>query len=137
MSVIAEKRLHLLRGLVKTLPQASLRSLELALGLSKEAALIEVRELVSLELEFRYVKEAVFAPYLPLFEARADGLEAVRFPSWLLANLWRALEVHEPELYQQSRYALRGLRAEDPTPVVFFRLVTAAAAIWSAFSPAA
>jgi hypothetical protein len=129
MSLIADKRLVLLKGLIKTLPQASLRSLELALGLTKDAALIEVRELVSVELEFRYAKNAVFAPYLPLFETRADGLNAVEFPRWLLDNLWRALETHETELYQQSRFALRGLRAEDPTPVVFFRLVTAAAAI--------
>lgn len=129
MSVIAEKRLHLLKGLVKTLPQSSLRSLELALGVTKDQALTEVRELVSLELEFRYAKEAVFAPYLPLFEERADGLNAVEFPHWLLDNIWRALEVREPELYHESRYAVRGLRAEDPPPVVFFRLVTAAAAL--------
>ncbi len=129
MSVIADKRLVLLKGLIKTLPQASLRSLELALGLTKEEALIEVRELISVELEFRYAKAAVFAPYLPLFETRQDGLNAVEFPKWLLDNLWRALESHEPELYQQSRFALRGLRADDPTPVVFFRLVTSAAAI--------
>ncbi|MBP2157777.1 MULTISPECIES: hypothetical protein [Asticcacaulis] len=129
MSVIADKRLVLLKGLIKTLPQASLRSLELALGLTKDEALIEVRELISIELEFRYAREAVFAPYLPLFETRHDGLNAVEFPHWLLDNLWRALESHEPELYQQSRFALRGLRAEDPTPVVFFRLVTSAAAI--------
>lgn len=129
MSLIADKRLVLLKGLIKTLPQASLRSLELALGLTKDAALIEVRELISVELEFRYAKEAVFAPYMPLFETRQDGLNAVEFPHWLLGNLWRALESHEPELYQQSRFALRGLRADDPTPVVFFRLVTSAAAI--------
>lgn len=129
MSLIADKRLVLLKGLIKTLPQASLRSLELALGLTKDEALIEVRELISVELEFRYAKEAVFAPYLPLFETRPDGLNAVEFPQWLLDNLWRALENHETELYQQSRFALRGLRAEDPTPVVFFRLVTSAAAI--------
>lgn len=129
MSVIAEKRLNLLKGLVKTLPQTSLRSLELALGVTKDQALVEVRDLVSIELEFRYSKEAVFAPFMPLFQTRADGLNAVEFPGWLVDNLWRALEVHETELYQQSRYAMRGLRAEDPTPVVFFRLVTAGAAL--------
>ncbi len=129
MSVIAEKRLILLKGLVKTLPQGSLRSLELALGVTKDEALVEVRDIVSIELEFRYSKEAVFSPYMPLFETRTDGLNAVEFPNWLLDNLWRALEVHETELYQQSRYAMRGLRAEDPTPVVFFRLVTAGAAL--------
>lgn len=129
MGLIPDKRLNLLTGLVKSLPQSSLRSLELALGLTKDEALVQVRDLVSVELEFRYTKEAVFAPYMPLFSTRADGLNAVEFPLWLLDNVWRALETHEPELYAQSRYALRGLRAEDPTPVVFFRLVTSAAAI--------
>lgn len=129
MGVIADTRLNLLKGLVKTLPQASLRSLELALGVTKDEALGEVRDLISIELEFRYAKEAVFLPYMPLFETRPDGLNAVEFPMWLLDNLWRALEVHETELYTQARYAMRGLRAEDPTPVVFFRLVTAAAEI--------
>ncbi len=129
MSVIADKRLNLLRGLVKTLPQSSLRSLELALGVTKDEALIEVRDLISIELEFRHAKDAVFAPYLPLFEPRKDELNAVEFPYWLLENIWRALETRETELYQQARFAMRGLRSEDPTPVVFFRLVTAAAAI--------
>ncbi|EGF91298.1 hypothetical protein ABI_27130 [Asticcacaulis biprosthecium C19] len=129
MGVIANKRLGLIKGLVKTLPQTSLRSLEMALGLTKDEALVEVRNLVSLELEFRHVKQAVFAPYLPLLEARPDGLTGITFPAWLLDNIWSALEVREPELYMQSRYALRGLRTEDPTPVVFFRLVTAAAQI--------
>ncbi len=114
---------------MKTLPQASLRSLELALGVTKDAALIEVRDLIMVEREFRNARDAVFSPFLPLFESRDDGFDAVEFPEWLLDNLWRALEKREPELYQEARYAMRGLRAEDPTPVVFFRLVTAACAV--------
>ena len=129
MGVIADKRLNLIRGLARTLPQSSLRSLELALGLTKEEAMVEVRELISVELEFRHVKEAVFSPFLALFRPRGDGLAGVTFSPWLLDRLWAALEVREPELYKQSRYALRGLRGEDPTPVVFFRLVAAGADI--------
>ena len=127
MGVVSEKRLNMIRGLAKALPQTSLRSLELALGLTKDQALIEVREIISVELEFRHVKEAVFAPFLPLFQPRADGLRGVIFAPWLIDRTWAALERFEPELYKQSRYALRGLRSEDPTPVVFFRLVTAGA----------
>ncbi len=129
MGVIADKRLNLLRGLLKALPQTSLRSLELALGLTKDEALIQVRDLVGVEMEFRYTKEAVFAPYLPMFTRRDDGLAGIEFPPWCLDHVWNALEKHEPELYMQSRYALRGLRGDDPTPVIFFRLVTAAALI--------
>ena len=126
MGVVSEKRLDMIRGLAKALPQSSLRSLELALGLTKDEALIQVRELISVELEFRHVKEAVFAPFLPMFQPRADGLRGVTFAPWVIDRIWTALERFEPELYKQSRYALRGLRTEDPTPVVFFRLVTAA-----------
>ncbi len=129
MGVIPDKRLSLIKGLVRSLPQPSLRSLELALGVTNEAALLEVRELISTELEFRYVKEAIFSPFMALFEPRGDGLAGVRFDTWILDNLWATLEISEPELYKSSRYALRGLRTEDPTPVVFFRLVTAGAKI--------
>lgn len=129
MGVIADKRLNLIKSLIRTLPHASLRSLELALGMTREEPLIEVRELISLELEYRHVKEAVFAPFMALFRPRADGLAGVSFEPWIIDRLWAALERREPELYASSRYALRGLRSEDPTPVVFFRLVTAAAQI--------
>ncbi len=129
MAAIADKRLNLVKSFIKTLPRASLRSLELALGLTHDAALVEVRELISLEIEFRYVREAIFEPFMPLFQAREDGLEGVRFAPWILDRLWAALENREPELYKQSRYALRGLRTEDPTPVVFFRMVSAGALI--------
>lgn len=129
MGAIADSRLILIKGLVKSLPQASLRSLEMALGLTRDAPLVEVRELIAAELECRHVKDAVFAPFMPLFQPRTDGLNAVEFEMWILNNIWSALEAREPELYQEARYTLRALHTEDPTPVVFFRLVTAAAAI--------
>ncbi len=130
MGAISDSRLHLVKGLIRTLPQASLRSLELALGLTRDAPLVEVRDLISGELEFRHVKEAVFAPFLPLFQRREDNINGVEFETWILDNIWSTLEVREPEIYQQARYALRAWRAEeDPVPVPFFRLVTAGAAI--------
>jgi len=130
MGAISDSRLHLVKGLIRTLPQASLRSLELALGLTRDAPLVEVRDLITTELEFRHVKEAVFAPFLPLFQRREDNINGVEFETWILDNIWSTLEVREPEVYQQARYALRGWRPEeDAVPVPFFRLVTAGAAI--------
>ncbi len=129
MGAIADSRLHLIKGLVRTLPQSSLRSLEMALGLTRDAPLVEVRELIATELEFRHVKDAVFAPFLPMFQRREDNINGVEFESWILDNIWSTLEAREPEIYQQARYALRGWRDEDPVPVPFFRLVTAGAAI--------
>ena len=127
MGLIAEKRLTMLKGLVRTLPPASLRSLEMALGLTNEPRMVEVRELIVAEIEFRRVREAVFAPYMPLFRPREDGLAGVRFAPWIVNALWSALEKSEPDLHAQAQFALRSLRPEDPTPVVFFRLVAAAA----------
>jgi hypothetical protein len=129
MGAIADSRLHLIKGLIRTLPQASLRSLEMALGLTRDAPLVEVRDLIATELEFRHVKDAVFAPFLPLFQRREDNINGVEFEGWILDNIWSTLEAREPEIYQQARYALRGWRDEDPVPVPFFRLVTAGAAI--------
>ena len=129
MGAIAESRLHLIKGLIRTLPQASLRSLELALGHTRDAPLVAVRDLISVELEFRHVKEAVFAPYLPMFQRREDNINGVEFEPWIIDNIWSALGAREPEIYQEARYALRGWRDEDPVPVPFFRLVTAGAEI--------
>ncbi len=129
MAVIAEKRMNMLKGLVRTLPQASLRSLEMALGLTNDVKMVEVRDLIIAEIEFRHVREAVFAPYMPLLQSRDDGLAGVKFEPWIVNALWVALEKSEPDLYAQAQFVLRSLRVEDPTPVVFFRLVTAAAHI--------
>lgn len=96
MSLIAEKRKNMLKGLVRTLPPASLRSLEMALGLTNDARMAEVRELITTEIEFRHVREAVFAPYMPLFRLRDDGLAGVSFAPWIVNALWSALEKVNP-----------------------------------------
>jgi hypothetical protein len=121
--------MNMLKGLVRTLPQAALRSLEMALGLTNDAKMVEVRDLITAEMEFRQVREAVFAPYMPLFRSRDDGLAGVTFAPWIVNALWSALEKNESDLHAQAQFAFRSLRPEDPTPVVFFRLVTAAAHI--------
>ena len=40
----------------------------------------------------------VFAPLLPMFQARPDGVEAVHFPRSVLPRLWKAASAKEPEL---------------------------------------
>ncbi|MDI7775370.1 hypothetical protein [Asticcacaulis sp. EMRT-3] len=129
MASIAVSRMTLLKGLINTLPPAPLRSLEMALGMTNDALLIEVRALVTAEIETRHLRDSVFLPFTPMFEARADGLDAMRFPRWLLYRLWSWLEQNQAPLCTEAAQALRVLRTEDPTPVVFFRLVKAAADI--------
>lgn len=39
-----------------------------------------------------------FAPLFPMFQARADGIEGLVFPSFVLARLWREVSGREPDL---------------------------------------
>ncbi|WAC47913.1 hypothetical protein OVA03_14580 [Asticcacaulis sp. SL142] len=129
MPDIPPQKLALVKGLVKTMPVGALRTLDKALALSRDAKMRQVREILLIELEARHARDVVFAPYLPLFQAREDGLDAEVFPKWLLDNLWRQLRSEEPQLCGDAVVAIRSLRDDDPAPVVFFRLVTAGARI--------
>jgi hypothetical protein len=127
MSVISPQRLGQIKSLVTTLPDGALRTLDGALSMTYDAAMIEVRQLIVDERQRRKTKSTVFAPFMPLFEHRADELNSVLFPGWLPGNLWRALQRHEPELVAEAQFVAAGLGRNDPTPVIFFRVVTAAA----------
>ena len=129
MGVIAQKRLDLLRGMMRSLPRPSLRSLETALGLSKDGAMSEVREMISAELESRHIKETVFGPFMPLFDERDDGLSGVVFDRWIVDRLWSALDARQPDMLVAARQALNAKRADDPTPTVLFDLIDLAAEI--------
>lgn len=117
----------LVRQVVRALPVRSLVPLERALALTQDRVLAEVHSLVSVELESHDIKAAIFRPYMPLFAARDDGLSGVRLPEWLVDNLWKALETHEPRLFAMAQAAMRGLSHSDPVPAVFFELAEAAA----------
>ncbi len=129
MSVLSEKRLSAVGGLVKTLPVNILRQLNTSLGLTHDAALGEVRDLVARQLESHHLKEQVFRPFVPLFMAREDGMEGVIFPKWLLDRLWSALEREETGLMTEARRSVHSHRNGDPVPVPYFHLVNAAAVI--------
>jgi len=122
-----ERRLAMLKGLIRSLPAGALRTLETALGLTKDAGLAAVRALTATEIDRRYVCEMVFQPFVRLFEPRGDDLEGVHFPRMWLQAIWNQLEAREPEIYHEAFAELRAMREDDPVPVVFFRLVKAGA----------
>jgi hypothetical protein len=125
MSALSEKRLQQVGGLVKTLPVSLLRQLNNTLGLTEDAVLGQVRDLVARQLDSHNLKEMVFRPFVPLFLAREDGIDGVTFPQWLLNRLWSALEREEAGLVEEARALSQGRRNSDPVPVPFFRLVNA------------
>lgn len=57
-------------------------------------------ELVTAADVDRRRRERVFAPILPLFAPRADGIEALAFPADVLPRLWRLASTREPELLE-------------------------------------
>lgn len=129
MGVLSEKRLHAVSGLVKTLPVSILRQLNNTLGLTHDALLGEVRDLVARQLDSHNLKEQVFRPFVPLFMAREDGIEGVIFPQWLLNRLWSVLEREEAALIDEARFIVQSQRSGEATPVPYFHLVNAAAVI--------
>ncbi len=125
-TIVAKERLDMIRGLVKTLPGGALDSLNMALGLSRDEAMTEVRGLIMREIEYRGLRDIIFDPFLPLFETRSDGIAGRTFPSWVLRKLWDRLTDSEPALCEASGRAMHQ-RSGDAAPDVFYVLVEAAA----------
>jgi len=129
MGALTGSRLKMIAELLRSLPLSALCQLDAGLNLSQDPHLGEVRRIVVQEIESHFAKSQVFLPFVPLFQPREDGMDGVLFPEWVLNRLWRALERIEPQLFAEGLSAAHGLSSGDPTPEVFFRLVSAAAEI--------
>lgn len=90
-----------LAQLVACCPDPLLAQLTAVTGAMTGARAWRVRELVEAEALDRRRRDVVFAPLLPLFSARADGLPGLSFPAAVLPRLWRAATRNEPELLPQ------------------------------------
>ncbi|MBU1347840.1 MAG: hypothetical protein KKA16_12950 [Alphaproteobacteria bacterium] len=79
------------------------------------------------EADDRRRRAIVFAPLLPMFQRRPDGVESLNFPPAVLPRLWKAASSREPELLS----ALDDYRPIDDNPrmrAVANRICIAAAA---------
>jgi len=111
MSSVAEDKMKMVEGLVKSLPHAPLSQMEQALMSVTDDSLLRVRLMVTHELMRRQLKERIFKVYLPLFEHREDELNGVIFPKWLLDNMWLSLNERQAGLIDK---ALAALSVPDP-----------------------
>lgn len=66
-------------------------------GLPGEKA-IDMRRMLAEEMADRRRRALAFAPILPMFRARADGIPATTFPAEVLPRLWKAASGREPQL---------------------------------------
>lgn len=127
--MLSGSRQKMIEELVRTLPLSALCKLDAALSLSQDSKLGEVRRLIVQEIDSHFAKTQIFLPFVPLFQPREDGLDGVLLPEWILNGLWRALERAEPQLFAEGLVAVREYASGNPVPVIFFRLVNAAAEI--------
>ena len=87
-----------LAALIEQAPDATLVKLSsAAVALPGERAL-ELAAMLADEVLDRKRRRLVLAPLLPMFRPRADGIEAMTFPSAVLPRLWKAGSSREPAL---------------------------------------
>lgn len=83
-------KLEAIRALVGACPDAVLSSLAMALS-GGGPDLEKIEQMVAQEQAVRRLRGYIFAPVLPLFSAREDGVRAPRFSRELLKSVWQRL----------------------------------------------
>ena len=111
-----------LAAMLERCPDAMLKTVASAVAPLPGGRAAELRMMLADEQRDRVRRQFVMAPLIPMFRARADGVEALTFPSPVLARLWKAASNREPEL-------LSRLDGDEPSVVVADRICLAAAAV--------
>lgn len=111
-----------LAAMLERCPDAMLRTVASAVAPLPGGRAAELRMMLADEQRDRVRRQFVMAPLAPMFRTRADGVQALTFPSSVLARLWKAASNREPEL-------LVRLDGEEPSVMVADRICLAAASI--------
>ena len=115
-----DKRLAL-SAIVAACPDRMLAPLGAAATTMTGAGANEFARLVAEEAQDRGRRAFAFAPLMPLFHPRPDGLSSLVFPRAVMPRLWKLASLREPALLPQ-------LDNEDVRVVVADRICAAAAA---------
>lgn len=129
MADMSVAKQNAIKQLVEGAPESVLRMLASAFRNVGGPGATLVRESVEAETADRKVRSAVFAPLLPLFSPRTDGVAALTFPGSVLGRLWRETSMRRPELAAQAAAAVAAARYDDPPAPVYDRLCREAAVI--------
>lgn len=111
-----------LAQLIERCPDGAVSQLSGLAGRMAGDGAAALRDLIETEALDRRRRNIAFAPLLPLFQPRADGLPGPEFPSAALGRLWRSVRCSEPELLPQLD------RDDDLSRMVADRLCLSAAA---------
>ncbi|WP_312406714.1 hypothetical protein [Brevundimonas sp.] len=95
MSSLSRAHRAALTAVVQACPDASLAQLGGAVAALPGDKAAELAVIVGEEARDRARRATAFAPLLPLFQARADGVPALVFPPMVLPRVWREAKIGE------------------------------------------
>lgn len=121
-------KLEAIRALVGACPDAVLSSLAMALS-GGGPDLEKIEQMVAQEQAVRRLRGVVFAPVLPLFSAREDGIRAPRFSRDLLKQVWQRLMKAQPEALEAAAVEVADWEPHDPEPACLDALCLEAAGL--------
>lgn len=98
MAGLSVAHLAALAQMIERVPDTTLEKLSLAVGTMPGEKAGALSGMLADETTDRKRRRRVFGPILPMFEARTDGVAAIRFPPAVLPRLWKAASAREPEL---------------------------------------
>jgi len=110
-----------LAAMLERCPDAMLKTVAAAVAPLPGDRAAELRIMLAEEQRDRTRRQFVMAPLIRMFRARPDKVEAMTFPAPVLARLWKAASIREPEL-------LSRLDGDEPSVAVADRICLAAAA---------
>src|SRR5687768_165523 len=87
-----------LAALLERCPDSMLKTVSSAAGGLPGDRAAELRVMLAEETRDRVRRAFVLGPLLPMFRPRADGVDALIFPTPVLARLWKAASGREPQL---------------------------------------
>ena len=128
MPGLSDRKIEIVRHLVESAPDKIVGGLQNALAAaSGDSVLAGVRRLVESEVADRRLRNAVLSPIAPLCVAGAAEQDHIRFPSRVLALIWRGLKETCPTEVLKAERTLADYRADETSTEPFDILVTAAA----------
>ncbi|MBX9708946.1 MAG: hypothetical protein K2X61_13555 [Caulobacteraceae bacterium] len=98
MTELSVTQRAVLAQMVERLPDRTLTTLSLAVAQMPGARARALSKMLGEETVDRSRRAVAFAPMIPLFAPRRDGVEGLMFPAAVLPRLWKAASATAPEL---------------------------------------
>lgn len=112
MSGLSDRKIEIVRMLMASSPDSVVGGLHSALAGANDAALSEVRNLVSYEIMDRRFRDTVFAPVLRMFDDPSKIKDRLIFPRSALPLVWKALKEEAPDQVSMVERLLEGATVE-------------------------